>query len=714
MSTPESLYRNAIDLNRYSNSVARRIINAYNDIILDSVNQLRAIDDLDESLKAARLRSIIAQLKESLATWAGDSTELTALELQGLAELQSEFVTEQLKKVLPRGSRDIVRTVEISPQFAQSVVMTDPTQINVVALSDDLFAAAQGAPQTFSLTATQGTAITLPNGQVVNKAFRSLAESQAEMFSQVVRQGLLTGEPTQDIARRLVGKLDYGDIGPLSRGQVRAAGLSVKELQRAGGELTRIANNQVVALVRTSINQVANAASQQVYEANQDITKKYRYVATLDSRTSAICRALDGREFEYGKGPKPPQHFNCLPGDTFVTSSGRIAAVYRRRYEGFLYVIKTADGRILRVTPNHPVLTLAGWQPAQSIKVGDQIFSCSTVPNKLIHDCHKYNAITTAEDIFRSFRKSSTVSTIEVPTTTPDFHGDASLSDDTEQIAVVLADRELLLTVNPSLLKTLLDLDFQRSNFATTTSSHFELSCLSIRTPALSSMSSSSKSLSFTRSGTFHSSGLLLAPVPEFSPRLQNDALNGTWRDVELLGNTANANTIVVSGNDQVNVTWVGREPFSGHVYNFETESGTYWANGILTHNCRSTTVAVIDYDNLPFDPPPRGKRAAQGGMVPADQSYGQWLAKPFDKETKDEHMLRKAEAFGFKGKRQKDESLDGFYERVKKSPAHQQSRYFDRLARKHGARDAIAKLVRDDGSELTLQDLRRRYGKLD
>ena len=300
MSTPESLYRNAIDLNRYSNSVARRIINAYNDIILDSVNQLRLIEDLEESVKAARLRSIIAQLKESLATWAGDSTELTALELQGLAELQSEFVEEQLKKVLPRGSRDIVRTVEISPQFAQSVVMTDPTQINVVTLSDDLFAAVYGAPQTYSLTAAQGAVITLPNGQVIEKAFRGLAESQAEMFSQVVRQGLLTGEPTQDIARRLVGRLQFGQPA-----------MSVKQLQLAGGQLTNAANHQVITLVRTSINQVANAASQQVYEANQDITKKYRYVATLDTRTSAICRALDGREFEYGKGPKPPQHFNC-------------------------------------------------------------------------------------------------------------------------------------------------------------------------------------------------------------------------------------------------------------------------------------------------------------------------------------------------------------------------------------------------------------------
>ena len=83
------------------------------------------------------------------------------------------------------------------------------------------------------------------------------------------------------------------------------------QIAAAGGQLTQVADNQIIALVRTSINQVANAASQQVYEGNQDITKKYRYIATLDTRTSAICRALDGREFEYGKGPMPPQHFNC-------------------------------------------------------------------------------------------------------------------------------------------------------------------------------------------------------------------------------------------------------------------------------------------------------------------------------------------------------------------------------------------------------------------
>jgi len=300
MSTPAALYRNAIDLNRYSNSVARRVINAYNDIIIDATNQLRVIDDLAAPDKAARLRGILAQLKESLAGWAGDATEITALELQGLAELQSEFVTDQLRKVLPAGSRDAVRTVEISPQFAQSVVTTDPTQLNVVALSDDLFAAVNGAPATFSLTAAQGATITLPNGEVLTKAFRGIAVDQAEQFSQVVRNGLLTGETTPSIAKRLIGNLQFGEEAK-----------TVRQLVAAGGQATAVADNQVMALVRTSINQVANTASQQVYEANQDITKKYRYVATLDSRTSSICAALDGREFEYGKGPMPPQHFNC-------------------------------------------------------------------------------------------------------------------------------------------------------------------------------------------------------------------------------------------------------------------------------------------------------------------------------------------------------------------------------------------------------------------
>jgi len=299
MSTPSELYRNAIDLNRFSNSVAKRIAVTYNDLILDAVDQLRGIDELAAPAKAARLRAILAQLKESLDGWAGTSTLAVVEDLQGLAELQSEFVANELRRALPIELRQQIRSVQISPQFAQSVATVDPTAINVVSLSDDLQAAVAGAPQTFQLTAAKGTTITLPNGKVLQKSFRGLAESQADLFAKTVRNGLLTGESTDQIARRLKGTLRFGQPG------------SLRQIAQRGGDATSVPNNQVMAMVRTSINQVANETSQQVYKANQDVTKRYRYVATLDSRTSAICRALDGQEFDYGKGPTPPQHFNC-------------------------------------------------------------------------------------------------------------------------------------------------------------------------------------------------------------------------------------------------------------------------------------------------------------------------------------------------------------------------------------------------------------------
>ena len=203
MSTPAELYRNAIDLNRFSNGVAKRIAVAYNDLVLDAVDQLRGIDELAAPAKAARLRAILAQLKQSLEGWAGTSTLAVVEDLQGLAELQSEFVANELRQALPVSLREQIRSVQISPQFAQSVATVDPTQINVVSLSDDLQAAVTGAPQTFSLTAAQGSTVTLPNGKVLAKSFRGLAESQADLFAKTVRNGLLTGESTDKIARRL-------------------------------------------------------------------------------------------------------------------------------------------------------------------------------------------------------------------------------------------------------------------------------------------------------------------------------------------------------------------------------------------------------------------------------------------------------------------------------------------------------------------------------
>lgn len=282
MTTPAELYKNAIDLNRFSNSVARRIVRTYNNLIVDAMQRLASVGADPTPTQAARLQAILAQLKGSLDQWAGTATALSVEELQGLVELQTAFVTNVLNGELPDDDLLLqVRSVQISPQFAQAVATIDPTTYNVVTLSDDLGAAVTGTPRPFRLEIGDGTTITLPNGATLAASYRRLAGKQAEVFTKEVQNGLLLGESSDKIARRL------------------------------RRQLIAVPNNQIRAMVRTSVNQVANAASQAVYSQNQEITKRYRYIATLDSRTSAICRALDGRTFKYNEGPTPPQHFNC-------------------------------------------------------------------------------------------------------------------------------------------------------------------------------------------------------------------------------------------------------------------------------------------------------------------------------------------------------------------------------------------------------------------
>ena len=296
MSIPESFYRQSIDLNRYSNRIAREIVTNYNNVILDLTNKLATIDEVTSPATVARIRAMLAQFKESLEGWSVEGTAYMADQLQSLAVFQTEFVANELQKVLPVGAAN-VNTVQVSGNFARSLVHTDPTRINVFTLPT----LESQVRRTFSLTAAKGSVITLPSGEVIEKAFRGIASAQADFISREIRVGITEGESIAKIARRLRGRLQFGANQEMT---ARAQAL-------AGGTGMKLANNQVRTIVRTSVNQVQTMANQAVYSANQDITKKYEYVATLDARTTALCGSLDGRKFKYGEGPEPPQHFNC-------------------------------------------------------------------------------------------------------------------------------------------------------------------------------------------------------------------------------------------------------------------------------------------------------------------------------------------------------------------------------------------------------------------
>ena len=299
MALPDAIFRNAIDLNRYGNKVSTDVARRFVDICVRSVQELAVLDrkGLGDSYRAARLRSIVAQLEKSLSGWKKYANSHVIKELQGLANVEAGFIENQLQRVIPRGLRKNIQVngVEISRRFAENIVSVDPTKIRSRAVGQQL----AGFLGETSLSDALGANITLPNGNIVQEAFDKIADNSVQLFRNTVRDGLMTGETTPQITRRLLGNSKENDNA------------NILQMSQKGGLLTSPPINQVRTLVRTSINQVANNAAMTVYQANSDITKKYRYTATLDSRTTAVCGALDGRIFKYEEGPKPPQHFNC-------------------------------------------------------------------------------------------------------------------------------------------------------------------------------------------------------------------------------------------------------------------------------------------------------------------------------------------------------------------------------------------------------------------
>ena len=184
---PEDFFRNALDLNRFSKSVAKKLVLSYNRIILDAVSKLDAIERSGKasqpSYRANKLRALLAQVKKSLDTWSEKSSNSVIGDLEGIARLQSDFVVGQLKKALPAGVANSVRSVEISKAFAESVVKSNPLNLNAALLTQDIEAIAKGTQKKFALTSKQGSQIVLPNNKSLRQKFRGLASNKS--FNQV-------------------------------------------------------------------------------------------------------------------------------------------------------------------------------------------------------------------------------------------------------------------------------------------------------------------------------------------------------------------------------------------------------------------------------------------------------------------------------------------------------------------------------------------------
>lgn len=133
-------------------------------------------------------------------------------------------------------------------------------------------------------------ALTRPfEGRVMRDWAKKMASDDLARIGNAIQLGMVAGEDIPSITKRVLG---------------------TKALRGADG-MTEVTRRQATAIVRTAVMHISSESNAALMAANADIALEEYFVATLDSRTTPICKSLDGKRFELGKGPRPPLHWQC-------------------------------------------------------------------------------------------------------------------------------------------------------------------------------------------------------------------------------------------------------------------------------------------------------------------------------------------------------------------------------------------------------------------
>jgi len=260
----DAMVEHQINLTRYSNATVRKIIALLNRIEPDLVAQIVKNDptEVSGSYSDKRIEKMIAALRDILKAAYKHVGGILRTDLLDLATYEAEFQADLFRHVIPVDFEIVAPTAEM----LKTAVDARPFQ-----------------------------------GALLKEWVKGLEDGTAKRLRDAVRMGYVEGESVGKMVQRVRG--------------TRAQGYrdGVLETSRRGAE----------AMVRTAVNHTASRAREDVYSANPDLVKSVRWVSTLDSRTSAVCRGRDGKIYPVGSGPRPPAHINCRSTTVPVTKSFR-------------------------------------------------------------------------------------------------------------------------------------------------------------------------------------------------------------------------------------------------------------------------------------------------------------------------------------------------------------------------------------------------------
>lgn len=306
-----------------------------------------------------------------------------------------------------------------------------------------------------------------------------------------------------------------------------------------------------------------------------------------------ICQQLNHKEigidetFE-GIFDGPPAHPNCLVGDTLVAAQG-ITKSYKRWFNGKIITISVA-GKNLKVTPNHPILTNKGWIEAGLLKPGDGIFQLNQWDDIIKNPNNDYT-VAMIKKISGSLKMAGHMSTMRVPTTTEDFHGDGMANGKVD-----------IVDTNGFFSRDLAKSTYSGNNFFVYSGNLWRMFLSELRSFYHSIFRHFFAPNSIM--GSFGPSEALLHSMPAGSQSIgishsadtKTESLKSTTKvAVSVSDSLADIKKRLAGQISLVKIDDVSISKFSGHVYNLETINGYYFANSIITHNCKCLIKLVYD-----------------------------------------------------------------------------------------------------------------------
>jgi hypothetical protein len=429
---------------------------------------------------------------------------------------------------------------------------------------------------------------------------RPAAEAMATNFV-----GELTGTTQQKVREAIRDGLTAGE--PLSKIQARLMGIT-EDVPTVAGRVEKLSVFDRDRAITVGLTESSRARHRgQATYAQSLGSWGLEYLASSDA--CDLCLSLNGKQVPHGepfyvwpKAPAeyrnvwyPPSHPNCVVGDTLIASCG-IQSAIRGIYRGDVVTLSFDDGPDLTVTPNHMLLTDAGFLKAADIVKGRNVIRTPLVESHRLPNFNGPNhdhAPALARDIFDSLAVYSGVLSSKMPIAPEDLHGDAAFCD--SQINVINAKVHLRDRFNSANFEPIGDSNFILRNIA-----GIDGSCrgdLQAMFHALLFATNGRMGIERERHAAFlghilKSQNVGFTAVSDSQADLFHATDNSRPTDADRLRDAQNALPKVVTTSQ---VIAVNRRFHNGPVYDFQTAETMYLVgHGIISSNCRCTAIDVF------------------------------------------------------------------------------------------------------------------------